>query len=659
MHSVHINGASELQLKVLLGLSDAAATAVLAKRPFQDIEGARRALPDDIAARLIGLDMPKLDINAVKPKALLAAGLSQDAAASIVAARPIHLLFELAGLQGIDAAAFALLASLFHAGGMAYTDKSTGAVVELSPRTDEVLVKLSEEEAGAGGVAPRLARSVTSEPRARGDRYAVFKASQTEAAARTLGLLQSDAAVDRALPSYRDAQGARRHLDPSYCVVQFVDGASAVAQEKLLAELKLKVEERHRTPGLLTLRLKPSAGPEGLMSKIAALNRAPIVSFAEPAYLGFDDLEAAAAPTQAAGTALPWHLDLIDAPAGWADTRGHEDVVIAVIDTGVDASHPALSAGIEPARQDDHWNFVDDDDPLPIDDQGHGTFIAGLLVGNAAAGVSGICPGCRILPLKVPLHGSVSAYARRRDAILYALDRVKPPRRLIINLSWKTAGNVAVVRDAIETASAQGALLFASAGNWPERENEPHFPSDYRSVVSVGAVGPNGNRAPYSYFGAELDLAAPGGAGNTDPANDLSSTAPGGQTATDFGTSFAAPLAAGIAALVWSRDRTLSAAQVRAIVERAARPMADAGVGAGLVTAVGPAEAPDVPPAPPGPGSIALDMINSATLEQLLSRFDLLPITARIIVARRPFNDLTELWPMLGLSQTQFERLSG
>jgi subtilisin family serine protease len=69
-------------------------------------------------------------------------------------------------------------------------------------------------------------------------------------------------------------------------------------------------------------------------------------------------------------------------------------VIVAVIDTGVETAHPAVRAAILPRPFSDSWNFADDDNPAPDDDDGHGTFIAGLLVGNGQQGIHGICPGC-------------------------------------------------------------------------------------------------------------------------------------------------------------------------------------------------------------------------------------------------------------------------
>ena len=168
-----------------------------------------------------------------------------------------------------------------------------------------------------------------------------------------------------------------------------------------------------------------------------------------------------------------------------------------------------------------------------------------------------------MLPLKVPLEGTSLSYAKRRDAILYAVGLVQEPRRLVMNLSWKTTGDVALIHDAISQAYQAGVLVVASAGNWPETEEEPHFPSDYTEVVSACAVGPDRRRAQYSFFSKEVDLVAPGGSGSENAAENLHSARPGGADGVHFGTSFSSPHVAGAAALLLSQKKVLGVTDLR------------------------------------------------------------------------------------------------
>lgn len=327
--------------------------------------------------------------------------------------------------------------------------------------------------------------------------------------------------------------------------------------------------------------------------------------------------------------------------------RGSPDVIIAVIDSGVDETHPALQGGLLSRGPSDNWNFASDN-PEPADDDGHGTFIAGILVGNGALGVRGLCPGCRVLPLKVPLYGEATSYARRRDAILYALDKVPAGKHLIINLSWKTEGDIALIRDAISTVTARNALVVASAGNSPSRENEPHYPSDYPEVTSVAAIGPNRRRADYSFYGDQVDISAPGG-DVEDPQGGIRSAAPNNSITTGWGTSFAAPHVAGIAALIVSAGLSLTTPAIRLAMESSATPLQDVGMGHGLVDGGAALRSLVIQP---NDGS--LQVINSADLATLVNRFGLLPYTARLIVARRPFASIEQIHGISGLTEVQY-----
>jgi subtilisin family serine protease len=313
----------------------------------------------------------------------------------------------------------------------------------------------------------------------------------------------------------------------------------------------------------------------------------------------------------------------------------------------------------------DNWNFADGDAPDPVDEEGHGTFIAGVLVGNGIGGICGVCPGCRILPLKILLSGD---YAARRDAILYAVSRVSPGQRLVLNLSWKISGDVALIRDAIMTAAAAGAIVVTSAGNdiRGAHANLPHFPSDYPAAISVAAVGPDGKRPGYSYFGDEVDIAAPGGVTPDSAAVGILSAVRGGSAGTDCGTSFAAPHVAGAAALLFSRNPTWPATQVRFALESSARPLAEPGLGRGLVDVGAALNA--LPAGPPfdehsgastGGRAETLAFLNTADPGELASRYGLLPFTARLLVARRPFGTIDDIRGTLGLTDEQFARLAG
>ena len=165
-------------------------------------------------------------------------------------------------------------------------------------------------------------------------------------------------------------------------------------------------------------------------------------------------------------------------------------------------------------------------------------------------------------------------------------------------MSWKTQGDVSMVREAVQTAIASGVVVTSSAGN-NCGECQPHYPSDYQSVISVGAVGPDGRKAVYSAYNNRIDFAAPGGVGGgVDPSQNIVSAAIGGGARADAGTSFAAPHLAAVAALMLSQTPTLGVEDIRRIIGASARPVQDAGFGRGLVDMASAVEAARGPKPP-------------------------------------------------------------
>jgi len=292
-----------------------------------------------------------------------------------------------------------------------------------------------------------------------------------------------------------------------------------------------------------------------------------------------------------------WHLDNtgqgggtvgedVHAQEAWDITTGDPAVVIAIIDDGVDASHPDLAANIQPGGYD----FFDDDNdanphyfapPYNLTDVNdiHGTPCAGVAAacGNNNTGVTGIAYRCRILPIKVWGSPNLAPNNDIAAAIRYA-----GARAAVLSSSW-TCGTSDVVRQAIQDVAASGrgglgALVLFAAGN---SNGAVGFPARLAASIAVGASTNQAQRAGYSCHGPELALAAPSSGGTrgiwtTDVsiANrgyNLGSAAAGGAdglyTNSFGGTSSATPLAAGVAALVLSARPDLSAALARRALE--------------------------------------------------------------------------------------------
>lgn len=227
-----------------------------------------------------------------------------------------------------------------------------------------------------------------------------------------------------------------------------------------------------------------------------------------------------------------WGLDAVGADRRLPGERGN-GVVVAVIDSGVQADHPDLAHAVLPG-----WSAIDGDphhDPL-----GHGTGVAGIIAayeGNGV-GISGVADGVSILPLKV-VGGDGTAWASDvAEAIVQAVQRDAD----VINISLTTTADAPVLRAAIAHASSNGIPVVGSAGNLGQRGNPVTYPAVYEGVTAVAASMRSGQPAPFASSGTWVDLIAPGvGIVTTDAA--------GGYQLVDGG-SFAAPLAAGAIALL-------------------------------------------------------------------------------------------------------------
>ncbi len=250
-----------------------------------------------------------------------------------------------------------------------------------------------------------------------------------------------------------------------------------------------------------------------------------------------------------------WNLKMLNLPAAWERTRG-KGVVVAVIDTGIayeDHDDFRQVPDLQGARFVDGYDFVNDDEHAN-DDHGHGTHVAGTIaqVTNNNEGVAGVAFEASLMPIKVLDHFGSGNSADIADAIRWAVDHGAK----VLNLSLGGGGRSDVMAHAVEYARAKGAVVVCAAGNAGRGVVE--FPAAYPGAVAVGAVGPSGARAPYSSWGKELDIAAPGGdksqgeAGailqNTIDPQDVSRSVYAGYQ----GTSMATPHVAGVAALLFS-----------------------------------------------------------------------------------------------------------
>lgn len=237
----------------------------------------------------------------------------------------------------------------------------------------------------------------------------------------------------------------------------------------------------------------------------------------------------AVAARTAASTPVDWQEQVLDLPLAWQLTTGSPATVVAVVDSGVQSDHPALTGRVLQG-----YDFVHGDTNTN-DDNGHGTAVAGIIVS--------VCPRCRILPVKVLDEHRVGDWPTIAAGIVWAADNGAQ----VINLSVGGAHPADALGAAVAYALSKGVIVVAAAGN--DGTEEDFFPASYPGVISVAAVDENGARSPFSNFGGGITVAAPGCV-----------TAPwleSGYT-TDFcGTSTAAPFVAGLAGLARAVDPDL------------------------------------------------------------------------------------------------------
>jgi thermitase len=352
-----------------------------------------------------------------------------------------------------------------------------------------------------------------------------------------------------------------------HILVKFKPGVGGPSVQHSLAAQSLTAAAA--IPSLDVLKVSVKPGQE--LAEIAALRNDPNVLYAEPDYI------AHAVDTIPNDTYYgnQWALAKIGAPAAWDITTGNSNVIIAIVDTGIDLRHPDLSCtgklwvnpGEIPANglDDDGngqvddvqgWNFSDYNN-APDDDNGHGTHVAGIAAAcsNNHTGVAGVAWGATLMPVKVLDSSGSGYYSDVADGVIYAVDNGAK----IVNLSLGGPDDSSTLADAIQYAHQNGVLVVAAAGN---TYGAVLYPAAYPHVLAVAATDHFDERHPASSFGPELDIAAPG--------VSIYSTFLDGGYETLTGTSMAAPHVSGLAALLWSFASSLSVAQVESTIESTA-----------------------------------------------------------------------------------------
>ena len=287
-----------------------------------------------------------------------------------------------------------------------------------------------------------------------------------------------------------------------------------------------------------------------------------------------------------------WWLKAIRAEEAWDVTSGSADIIIGVIDTGIDYLHEDLqgslwinaaedvnrngrfdAADLNGVDEDGNgyvddvigWDFTDapafadggdflDPDPDPMDENGHGTAVSGIIAAatDNGVGVAGLAFGCRVMTLRAGTSRGLLQEDDVAQAIVYAVEN----GAAVVNMSFGDTVVSPLLRDVMRYAAERGVVLVASAGN--SGDEQAHYPSGFDDVISVGATDTDDGLASFSSRGSWVDLVAPG--------LDVLTTAPGNLYSNFSGTSASAPVVSALAGLVLSLQPDLTPEAVKGIL---------------------------------------------------------------------------------------------
>lgn len=300
-----------------------------------------------------------------------------------------------------------------------------------------------------------------------------------------------------------------------------------------------------------------------IKSKIEELNMNSNIEYAEPDYVFYfhtipDD----------ENYSSQWYHSSINCTGAWDFTTGDSQIKIAVLDSGIEDTHPDIANNMWinnyeiPGNNidDDNNGFIDDykgwdffyNDSSPRDYQGHGTHVSGITaaVGNNGIMGSGIMWNAKVMNLKCgsDVNKDISA-AATVQAIYYAIDKGAN----VINMSFGGFAESGAIGEALKRAYDSGIVLIASAGN--DNSNEKSYPAAYDDVIAVAALYQNNAKASFSNYGDWIGLSAPG--------TEIYSNWIGGTFRSNQGTSMAAPIVSGTAGLIKSKNQNLTSREIK------------------------------------------------------------------------------------------------
>lgn len=359
-------------------------------------------------------------------------------------------------------------------------------------------------------------------------------------------------------------------------VVKFKKGASSQSVMSTLKRFKLasvdKVGPSHF--GTQVVKVQPGSS---LTKTLQQLRQSSAVLYAEPNYVESIP-EFKATPLKLARNSndptfpndemfeRQYAHKVSNSQAGWKISKGSEDLVLAVIDTGVDLKHPDLAGKLV-----EGYDAVDGDN-TPRDGHGHGTHCAGIAAAmtNNGVGVAGFAPNVKVMPIRVLGDRGSGTSADVAEGIVWAADHGAK----VISMSLGSSRDAKVKADAVKYALSKDVVVVAAMGNYGN--NSKLFPAATPGVIAVGATDNRDKRARFSQYGDWISVAAPGvGILATFPT--YKNRLPGKNYGSISGTSMATPAAAGVAALIRSQWPEMNLTQVRAQLEKGTDDLGEEG----------------------------------------------------------------------------------
>lgn len=331
---------------------------------------------------------------------------------------------------------------------------------------------------------------------------------------------------------------------PGEILVKFKEGVKSQDAQRGLSRIKGRVKQT--VPAIDVARIEVPEGQE--LAAIEAMRTDANVAFVEPNYIAW----ALDTPNDP-GFSSQWGYGKAQFPTAWDITQGTGSLIVAIIDSGIDLSHPDFDCTVSNGadKLTSGFNVVDNNNN-PDDDNGHGTHVAGITGActNNSSGVAGAAPNVRLMPVKVLNAYGNGSYSDVANGIVYAADSGAK----IINLSLGGSANSGTLADAVGYAHNKGVLIIAASGNG---NTELYYPAAYSQVMAVGSTNSGDSRSSFSNYGSDLDVVAPG--------EFIYSTLPGTYGYLS-GTSMASPHVAGLAALIWSAEPSLTNTGVRQLI---------------------------------------------------------------------------------------------